>query len=279
MNKWFVYGIHIGGWDLKASDPVQFHRGWPGVGFTHSLLYGVVISPPLLAAAREQDLGDQLSDRPVGARDHRHRRHGRDDAALPVDDPHPLRRVGVRGPDRARDRCGGLLQWSRRVWDAVWIVYGIFSWRVLTRSYFEQHVFTADEFWSRANKYLPMAALLVVYRAAFFYGNEPLDCVDPFGRTQFTTIRTTSRGVARTGCMRRTRRASPGCSWWGWQRSSRRSWQRPTRPGSCWPAERIRDPTPPTRSSSHHDTYLDYAGFVPIGVAWTKRASTISARS
>ena len=44
MSKWFVYGIHIGGWDLKASDPTQFHRGWPGVGFTHSLLYGVVIA-------------------------------------------------------------------------------------------------------------------------------------------------------------------------------------------------------------------------------------------
>ena len=42
MSKWFEYGIHIGGYDLKASDPVQFHRGWPGVGFTHSLLYGVV---------------------------------------------------------------------------------------------------------------------------------------------------------------------------------------------------------------------------------------------
>jgi hypothetical protein len=34
----------LGGWDLKASDQVLFHRGWPGVGFTHSLLYGVVIA-------------------------------------------------------------------------------------------------------------------------------------------------------------------------------------------------------------------------------------------
>ena len=42
MTKWFVYGIHIGGWDLKASNPVQFHRGWPGFGFTHSFLYGIV---------------------------------------------------------------------------------------------------------------------------------------------------------------------------------------------------------------------------------------------
>ena len=43
MTKWFVYGIHLGPWDLKASDPAQFHRGWPGFGFTHSLIYGVAI--------------------------------------------------------------------------------------------------------------------------------------------------------------------------------------------------------------------------------------------
>ena len=40
------------------------------------------------------------------------------------------------------------------VWDLVWIVYGIFCWRVLTRSYFERHVFTADTFWSRANRFV-----------------------------------------------------------------------------------------------------------------------------
>ena len=42
-TKWFVYGVHFFGWNAKASDPVQFHRGWPGAGFTHSLLFGVVI--------------------------------------------------------------------------------------------------------------------------------------------------------------------------------------------------------------------------------------------
>jgi hypothetical protein len=48
------------------------------------------------------------------------------------------------------------------VWDAVWIVYGTFSWRVLTRSYFEEHVYTADQFWSRANRLVPVTALLVL---------------------------------------------------------------------------------------------------------------------
>ena len=43
MTKWFVYGIRLGPWDLKASDPAQFHRGWPGFGFTHSFIYGVAV--------------------------------------------------------------------------------------------------------------------------------------------------------------------------------------------------------------------------------------------
>ena len=42
-SKWFVYGINLFGLELKADNPAQFHRGWPGVGFTHSLAYGVVI--------------------------------------------------------------------------------------------------------------------------------------------------------------------------------------------------------------------------------------------
>ena len=43
MSKWFVYGIHLGPVGAKASNPAQFHRGWPGVGFTHSLTFGVLI--------------------------------------------------------------------------------------------------------------------------------------------------------------------------------------------------------------------------------------------
>jgi hypothetical protein len=58
------------------------------------------------------------------------------------------------------------------MWDLFWIVYGIFSWRVLTRSYFETHVFTADQFWPKANKYISKTGLLVFYRAAFFYGTS-----------------------------------------------------------------------------------------------------------
>ena len=43
LSKWFVYGVGLAGWELKADNPAQFHRGWPGVGFTHSLTFGVLV--------------------------------------------------------------------------------------------------------------------------------------------------------------------------------------------------------------------------------------------
>ena len=57
MSKWFVYGIHLGPWELKAHNPAQFHRGWPGLGFTHSLLYGVVIGLLLWKGAGSKTWG------------------------------------------------------------------------------------------------------------------------------------------------------------------------------------------------------------------------------
>jgi membrane-bound metal-dependent hydrolase YbcI (DUF457 family) len=42
-SKWFVYGVTLVGVELKAENPAQFHRGWPGVGFTHSLMFGVLV--------------------------------------------------------------------------------------------------------------------------------------------------------------------------------------------------------------------------------------------
>src|SRR5215210_4239644 len=42
-TKWFVYGVGAFGVELKADDPAQFHRGWPGAGFTHSLTFGLVV--------------------------------------------------------------------------------------------------------------------------------------------------------------------------------------------------------------------------------------------
>ncbi len=172
MSKWFVYGIHIGGLDLKASDPVQFHRGWPGVGFTHSLLYGVVIALIIWRLFGSKTWAISFL---IGQWAHAITDTG-DTVGTMLFFPWTIHihfgawaYAGQTG--RVTD-AAAYFSGLGGVWDAVWIVYGIYSWRVLTRSYFETHVFTADQFWSRANKYLPMPALLVVYRAAFFYGTS-----------------------------------------------------------------------------------------------------------
>ncbi len=106
--------ITLVGVELKADVPAQFHRGWPGVGFTHSLVFGVLVGLLLYVGLAKQGRRIQLRDRPVGTRAHRHRRHGRDDAPLSVHRP-PVRRrgVGVRGTDRPLRRRGRVLQRAR----------------------------------------------------------------------------------------------------------------------------------------------------------------------
>jgi hypothetical protein len=172
MSKWFVYGIHIGGWDLKASDPVQFHRGWPGVGFTHSLLYGVVVAFLIWRFAGSKTWAISFL---IGQWAHAITDTG-DTVGTMLFFPWTIHihfgawaYAGQTG--RVTD-AAAYFSGLGGVWDAVWIVYGIFSWRVLTRSYFEQHVYTADKSWDWANRYLSHTALLVIYRAAFFYGTS-----------------------------------------------------------------------------------------------------------
>jgi hypothetical protein len=43
-TKWFVYGVAAFGVEFGASDPARFHRGFPGVGFTHSPFFGLLVA-------------------------------------------------------------------------------------------------------------------------------------------------------------------------------------------------------------------------------------------
>lgn len=45
FTKFFVY---------EANDPAAFHRGWPGVGFTHSLIFGFAFALLALALTRSR---------------------------------------------------------------------------------------------------------------------------------------------------------------------------------------------------------------------------------
>ena len=152
MSKWFVYGIHIGPWDLKAHDPAQFHRGWPGLGFTHWLLYGVVVGLLLWKGAGSKTWGISFL---IGEWAHALTDTGDTVGTMlsPLDPAHRPRRLGLRRPDRPLHRRGRLLQ--RPGGD---VGCGLPRLRPLQLARDEAHVFLryvifpADRFWSWLNR-------------------------------------------------------------------------------------------------------------------------------
>jgi hypothetical protein len=172
MTKWFVYGVNIGGLHLKAHDPAKFHRGWPGFGFTHSLLYGVVICLIFWKGLGSKNWGISFL---IGQWAHALTDAGDTVGTMllfPWTFHFHVDAWAYAGQTGRMTDAAAYFSGLGGMWDAVWIFYGLASWQVLTRSYFERHVFTADAFWSKAHSLVPMGALLVLYRAAFFYGSS-----------------------------------------------------------------------------------------------------------
>ncbi len=171
LSKWFVYGIDVLGIELKADDPVQFHRGWPGVGFTHSLLFGVAVAALLLLLTRSRiwalsflighwlhcitDMGDTIG--------------------CMLFFPFSTETISVgawayAGHVGRLTDAGAYFSGLGFAFEGIWVVYGLLSWRILTRAYFHETIVAADPFWGWAGRRLPEAALLALYRASFFYG-------------------------------------------------------------------------------------------------------------
>jgi len=171
LSKWFVYGIDVLGIELKADDPVQFHRGWPGVGFTHSLAFGLVVAGLilLLTKSRVWSLSFLLG----------HWAHALTDVGDTIGTmlafPFSTETFGIGAwayagqTDRLTD-AGAYFSGLGFVWDGVWILYGLLAWRILTRDYFRETIVPADPFWGWIGRWVPEAALLALYRASFFYG-------------------------------------------------------------------------------------------------------------
>jgi membrane-bound metal-dependent hydrolase YbcI (DUF457 family) len=166
FTKMFVYA---------ADDPAQFHRGWPGVGFSHSLMFGVVFAAGILAVTRSRgwalgvligqwahvltDVSDTagvmlffpFSTEPVTISMWKH-------AAA----------VGPYGDAAAYYSSLGL------VWDLFWLAMAlVFAHRTLRRSYFREVIVPADPRvwgWLHRTFRLPERALLLLYRGLMFYG-------------------------------------------------------------------------------------------------------------
>ena len=171
FSKWFVYGIDAFGFHIKADDPVEFHRGWPGVGFTHSLAFGIAVAALILLLTRSRIWAISFV---LGHWAHAITDIG-DEVGTMLLFPLTTYQVSVDAwayaghVDRLVD-AAAYFSGPGFVWDGVWVVYGLLSWRVLTRDYFRTVIVPADPVWQRAGRRVPEAALLALYRASFFYG-------------------------------------------------------------------------------------------------------------
>jgi hypothetical protein len=170
MTKWFVYGITIFGIELKADDPVQFHRGWPGFGFTHSFIFGVAIGLIFWKVFGSKIWGISFL---IGQWAHSLTDTGDTVGTMllfPWTHHFNVGAWAYAGQTGRMTDAAAYFSGLGSMWDLVWILYGVYAWRVLTSEYFNNYIFPVDRSWSWANRLLPRAGLLALYRAAFFYG-------------------------------------------------------------------------------------------------------------
>ncbi len=176
LTKWIVYGVKLGGFEIKADDPAKFHRGYPGVGLTHSLMFGVVIGLLFYLLSRRNAwakgwaiglmigiwahvLSDTL-----------------DTNGVMLFFPFSLERVSFDAWQYAGETgryIDGAAYFSSLgfVWDGFWIGMVLLNYRTLSRGYFREHVLP-DPFFGFLHRrfHLPEDALVVLYRGAFFFG-------------------------------------------------------------------------------------------------------------
>ncbi len=158
-----------------ADDTAHFHRGWPGVGFTHSLLFGAILAALVLALTRSRGwaLGILIG----------HWAHVltdiADTAGVMLFFPFSTEPITISMWKHAavEGRYGDAAAYYSSlggVWDLFWLVMMLmFAWRTLTPAYFRDVVIPADpRVWSWLHRTfrLPERALLLLYQGLLFYG-------------------------------------------------------------------------------------------------------------
>jgi hypothetical protein len=174
LSKFWVYGITIGGSHYGAAEPHRWHRGWPGLGITHTLFAGVLFTTALWPWRRNRGfcVGYLLG----------YAAHVLTDINDSVGTMllFPLTPINwtVQTWAYAATVAGGKYLDAAAYYsslglamDLLWLSIVLCSWRVLTRDYWTTYVVPADPgVWSWFARFLPERGLLALYRGTFFYG-------------------------------------------------------------------------------------------------------------
>jgi membrane-bound metal-dependent hydrolase YbcI (DUF457 family) len=173
FTKLPVYGLKIGDFEIRAGNPAQYHRGWPGAGMTTSLMFGVAAFALALVVFKRRGWALGLL---IGITAHV-LTDTFDSVGSMIFFPFTtqLYSVGMWGYAGQEGRYGDAIAYYSSLggaWDLLWLVIGLLSWRVLTREYFHTVVEPADPAWAwiRRRFALSERALVALYRSYFFYG-------------------------------------------------------------------------------------------------------------
>ncbi len=173
FTKLPVYGVTVGNITLKATDPAAYHRGWPGVGFTHSLMFGVVTSLLVLLVTRNRAwaLGILIGQWAHVLTD------VNDTAGTMVFFPFSTQHysTGMWAYAAQAGRYGDAAAYYSSlggVWDLFWLGVAASSFGVFRADYFRRVVVANDPAWGwiKRKLLLPDVVLLAMYRAYFLYG-------------------------------------------------------------------------------------------------------------
>ncbi|MEE8362817.1 MAG: metal-dependent hydrolase [Dehalococcoidia bacterium] len=175
LTKFYAYGFRLGGWYFRADNPAQFHRGWPGMGFTTSIMAGLLFAAFIYLISRRNRawfIGVFVGYSAHAITD------AVDSAGTMLFWPFYNENISIgmweyaAGEGKLGDAIAyyGSLGFAM---DAFWAaIVVLFAWRVLSADYFTAVVRPADPAWGWLERrlHVPDRALLALYRAFFFYG-------------------------------------------------------------------------------------------------------------
>jgi membrane-bound metal-dependent hydrolase YbcI (DUF457 family) len=175
FTKLPVYGLNIAGHELlKADNVFQYHRGWPGMGPTHSLMFGVLVAVVvyLLTRSAPWAIGLMLGQWTHVLTD------TADSVGCMVFFPFTTQHysLGMWQYSPQMGRYGDTASYYSGlggVWDFFWLmVLLLVARRALGERYFREHVEPTDEFWPwlRRRFHAPDRMLRAIFRAYVFYG-------------------------------------------------------------------------------------------------------------
>ena len=173
FGKLWAYGFDVDGTHYGPEQPAQWHRGWPGLGVTHSILWAFVLAAVVFVLTRNRawttgvllgaavhvmtDIGDSVGTL----------------LAFPISTRNfsiGMWAYGVTPEGRSLDAAAYYSSLGF-VMDVLWLVVALTNWRCLTRDYWRTTVVPADPgAWAWLGRRLPERVLVTLYRSWFVYG-------------------------------------------------------------------------------------------------------------